>query len=789
MKNTLISLFFISSSLFSQQVKELNVPKVQYPCKKWDAAWITCPGIMTKDYNVLFFRKTFELNQNPDSFIIHVSADNHYFLYVNGNLITTGPARSDIRHWRYETVDIAKYLYKGKNIISAQVNNWSVYKGWSQFTQHTAFLLQGHSIKENMVNSDGSWKVLRSNAHRPNPVKWGDLPGYYGSYACDSIYGSDYPWEWQNLAFDDTKWINARRFDNAYNHDESNGYWMLTPRTVPLQEMTPENLNKIVRTENIQLLNNPFNGKDSLVIPKGQKVSILFDQQKMTIGYPLIEISGGKNAKIKITYAEALYYKSKVKGNRNDIKDKFIYGFNDVIVSGGGKNCKYTPLWLRPFRYVQLNIETTDEPLVINNFYNRYTTSPVELKSSFSCDDALLAPVWDACWRTDKICAQDFLMSDASWEQLQYIGDTRIHALTLLYMSGDDRLMRNAIEQFDYSRTNEGMLASNYPNDGLSIIPCYSLVWIDMIYDYMMNRGDRDFVAKFKMGIGNVLDWYESHLDSTGLLNALPYFNFTDWVNDGENGIMPTVKAGKSALSTMLFIYSLQHAVKIFEFVHENEKATHYKNISDHLRLSVFNQCWNSERSMMAENPLKNDFTQHTNILAVLTNTVSQPEYKNIMEKVMSGVSMDKTSIYYDFYLFEALKKAEMPEYFIKKLFLWKVMISQGLTTTPETFSKPRSDCHPWTTHPAFEMLTFLSGIEPTEPGFQSVVIRPQPGIYKKIQAALSLPSGMITINCSRRGSDGISGTVTLPKNMSGKFIWNNQEIELHEGEQKISIK
>jgi len=36
------------------------------------------------------------------------------------------------------------------------------------------------------------------------------------------------------------------------------------------------------------------------------------------------------------------------------------------------------------------------------------------------------------------------------YEQLQYVGDTRIQAMVSLYNTGDDRLMRNAITQLDY---------------------------------------------------------------------------------------------------------------------------------------------------------------------------------------------------------------------------------------------------------------------------------------------------------------------------------------------------
>ena len=47
---------------------------------------------------------------------------------------------------------------------------------------------------------------------------------------------------------------------------------------------------------------------------------------------------------------------------------------------------------------------------------------------------------------------------DPYYEQLQYIGDTRIEALISIYVSGDDRLMRKAIRQFDDSRITDWTL-------------------------------------------------------------------------------------------------------------------------------------------------------------------------------------------------------------------------------------------------------------------------------------------------------------------------------------------
>ena len=77
---------------------------------EWPANWITCPGVSTRAYGVYHFRKTFVLPEAPARFIIHLSADNRYRLFVNGKAVCSGPARSDLAHWNFETIDIAPFL-------------------------------------------------------------------------------------------------------------------------------------------------------------------------------------------------------------------------------------------------------------------------------------------------------------------------------------------------------------------------------------------------------------------------------------------------------------------------------------------------------------------------------------------------------------------------------------------------------------------------------------------------------------------------------------------------------
>src|SRR5262249_36779186 len=66
--------------------------------------WIAPPKPPPPGYGVYYSRRTFDLPTKPDRFVVHVSGDNRYQLYVNGRRIAWGPARGDLFHWRYETV-------------------------------------------------------------------------------------------------------------------------------------------------------------------------------------------------------------------------------------------------------------------------------------------------------------------------------------------------------------------------------------------------------------------------------------------------------------------------------------------------------------------------------------------------------------------------------------------------------------------------------------------------------------------------------------------------------------
>jgi hypothetical protein len=159
---------------------------------------------------------------------------------------------------------------------------------------------------------------------------------------------------------------------------------MLVPRTIPAMEMKP------------QAITVQRSGRESRQIPPHTKSVLLFDQTFLTTGYPQLTVSGGAGAQIDIGYAESLFLPGfRNKGNRNEIEGKQFIGMQDVFLVDGGSHRFFEPLWWRTWRYLQLTIETQDEPLTIDDLRGIYTGYPFARKARFDAGSAELSKILD----------------------------------------------------------------------------------------------------------------------------------------------------------------------------------------------------------------------------------------------------------------------------------------------------------------------------------------------------------------------------------------------------------
>lgn len=765
----------------------------------WNAQWITCPDVPARAYGVYHFRKTFHLETKPEHFIIHVSADNRYDLYVNGNPVGRGPARSSLYNWNFGSYDIAPYLRKGENVIAALVWNMAEFAPVAQISNQTAFLLQGDQAAEEILNTNPSWKVLHDTAYVPCALNTGSvLHSYFVTGPGDEVQGKFYPWGWQEINYDETGWRTAKEL---YTPVVTQGYgtdnlWTMSPRSIPQMEEKMQRMADVRRSGGIHVTGAFLKGDHPLVIPAHTHDSILIDQSFETVGYPVLKVSGGKNAEIKITYAEALFDKDGQKGNRNDIEGKTIKGLYDIFYPDGGKERVFSPLWVRTWRYIQLNIQTGDEPLELDDFYGVYSTYPFVHKATFTSSDPSLEKIWEVGWRTARLCAGETYFDCPYYEQLQYEADTRIQALISLYNTGDDRLMRKAINDFYNSRVPEGLTQGRFPSSRLQVIPTFSLFWISMLYDYWMNCPDPKFLTKYLDAANIILKWYERHIDSSyQMLGPMDWWNFVDWNPAFPGGVPDGATDGHSSVITLQYVYTLHQAAQLFGYFGKKDLADHYLQLADELAKSTYRYCFDRQRMEMANTPDKKRFSQHAGIMGILADAIPANEQRVVMEQILHDSSLSQCTFYYRFYLTRAMIKAGLGNLYYSQLKPWRDMLKIGLTTFAEKPEPTRSDCHGWSASPEYDFLATICGIMPGAPGFERVRIEPHLGELKEVNASMPLTGndgaigGTISVSLKRTGANGIKGRIGLPENITGTFVWDNKRIKLHGGVQDVEVK
>ena len=538
------------------------------------ASWIAPPDTPGDAYGVFHFRRTFELPSRPERFTVHVSGDNRYRLFVNGRQVSSGPERSDLMHWRYETLDLAPHLRAGKNVLAALVWNWGAHRPVAQFSRRTAFLMQADTEREAVANTGREWKVLREPGLRAHPggrprrrrLLRGSARRVGGRQPLSRGAGSrpDFADDgWPSPAVTEG-WGAERTQPRGTAITGEAMLWQLVPRSLPPMEEKVVRIATVRRAEGIvpgdaflrgdgrSARAGPDAGDDpARQRPPHERLRRARDERRCGRhrGPDLRRSPEGREGR------EGEPQRDRGQDRRS--------GSRTSSAPAGASAAASRPSGSAPTVTCRWRSRPADDPLRIHDLHGIFTAYPFEEKARFASDLPWIKDMWEVNWRVARLCAWETYFDTPYYEQLQYVGDTRIQALISLYMTGDDRLVRQAISHFDVSRIPEGITASRYPSDLGQYIPTFSLIWVAMVHDYWMHRDDPAYVRGLLPGVRGVLGWYERHLDETGLLGPMPWWSFVDWAKEWPMGIPPGVKDGHSATITLQFAYALQRAAEL----------------------------------------------------------------------------------------------------------------------------------------------------------------------------------------------------------------------------------
>jgi len=772
-------------------------PLADPPQREWHASWITHPTAPLREPIVLHFRRALDLPSAPSSYRVRVSADNRFILYVNGQRVGDDPARGDLTHWRYELFDLAPYLKSGRNLITATVWNFGVLAPIAQFTDRTAFLLESEAVGPNSISTPEAWQVEVEPGHRPLDRSTVTLQQYMAAGPGEEIDAAHYDWNWSSPSLTGAAWAPAGSpmrdsIFSGVNHAHSatvtgDNPWGLVPDQLPHMEYTPTPAGEVVRTNLPELRGFPAN---PITIPANTELHLLLDRKTLTTAYPLLTVSGGKGARIRFTYSEALYDKDRHKGDRDAVGDRDALGLTDSFLPDGGSHRVFEPLWWRTWRYLALDIVTTSQPLTLDSMTAHFTAYPFEERAQFKSGDPDLDKIWEISWRTARDDAHETYMDTPYYEQLQYVGDTRIQALISYAVAGDDRLAHQALDAFNDSRIPEGLTRSRYPSSLPQSIPTFSLLWIGMLHDWWMYRPDPAPVREALPGIRSVLGWFAQYEQPDGLLHETPWWSFIDWVQDKQ--VIPTYsKTGESCMTTLEYLGALDDAADLEKNLGDSVASDRDHTRAVHVRSGIYDKCWNPQRGLIADNPDQNIFSQQANILSVLYDVIPKDQQQNVLRKILAiepGTTPDgimSASYYFRFYLARALDHVGMANEYLQSLDPWRKLLPLHFSTWPEIPGDTRSDSHAWSAHPIFDMLTLVAGIEPASPGFATVRIAPHLGDLPALTASFPHPQGEIAVQYKRQG-DSLDATITLPGTLAGHFEYHGRSWLLHAGLNQI---
>ena len=295
--------------------------------------------------------------------------------------------------------------------------------------------------------------------------------------------------------------------------------WFLVPRAIPQMEDTPERFTRVARSDG-SAASGRLSRKARRRGRSAQHESRPAGSRVPDDGLPRSRDSGGKgavgDADVRGSLHEATSDGTKgPKGNRDEMTRQGHCGPERQIPAGR----RQSP---------DCSVRSGGAPSLCRGQPSRRPTSRsrgrtcaarfhgVSLPGAGHVreHDPVLSKIWDVGWRTARLCAHETYMDTPYWEQLQYVGDTRIQALISLYSAGDDRLVKNAIELFDESRLPDGLTQSRYPDDAAADHPAVLAVLDRDDARPLHVGGERRRCTALLARRRAVLDWFARRRDA-----------------------------------------------------------------------------------------------------------------------------------------------------------------------------------------------------------------------------------------------------------------------------------
>jgi len=423
-----------------------------------------------------------------------------------------------------------------------------------------------------------------------------------------------------------------------------------------------------------------------------------------------------------------------------------------------------------------------DHMLTLSGIGVNHIHYPIAAEGSFTCSEPLLCDVYEAGKQALKNCMQSIhLDSPTHQENLGCTGDYYIESLMGYYAFGETRLVR-----FDLLRTAD-LLREGH---GRMFHTTYSLIWLQMLWDYYLYSGDREIFAAVEDAIGLLLARFEKNETENGLLDHMPDYMFVDWLEiDGFSMHHPPKCLGQTVLNA--FYYKAQCvAAEIYALLGEQAQSKRLLDKTIRMKKSFCDTFFDGTAGLFFDGltdkeeeallgkwqPQNGDrryYSLHSNALAALYGLCPDGRQAEVLERALSDKSLIRPQPYFMHFVLEAVDKAGLfDRYGMDILRQWENAVDRSKLALKEGWIRVNDYgfdlSHAWGGTPTYQLPARLLGLRMLEPGWKKIAVRPS--LFGLARAAFTIPTPYGMISC--RMEEGKAPEVNVPQEIA--VVWDD---------------
>ncbi len=685
----------------------------------WQPQWIWVGGA-GKVPMATHFRKDFTLpaDAKVSGATVKVTADRTYRLWINGRLVSRGPADPGTdeylfthwsHQWLYNQVDVGPYLHAGVNSIAAEVVNGGILPSFS--LGHPGFALEATIALAGgtpiVIPTGSDWKVKAMESYSEGTLT-ALLPK---PPAKDSPRGILY-----DARLDDPAWRSAAPRGEGWGSAQPiDSIWgPLMPSQIPeaMEAVWPaESIEEA--TANVTST-APFSELGHSIRVGGDGGFDLYFGRVLS-GYLSMKVTGAAGTVVTLEPVET-QQNGALRPAQITLRD--------------GETIFEYPL-LDSFSRVHVKISHATKPVEFADLRATFASQPVQYRGSFTSSDPYLNRLWTTARWLLQICMQDhYLDSPGHQEPIGDFGDYLIESLENDYAFNEPWLARQDMRKFAGVLDNAG---------SVNFHTSYSLLWLQMLMDYYDHTGDESLLRELKPTVDRLLDHFATFKGANGLLSEAPNYMFMDWVMiDGFQTHHPPAVIGQGYL-TAFYYRALADGARLARLTADDARATKYEKLRADIHTAFNRELWDERAGLYRDGkPFQNhqkdpnwlpedkDIVTHSaqgNSLAVLYDLAPAERQKGIMERLSLNPPMNVQPYFMHFVLAAEAHAGVFDRY------AWTQMQRWHLNLETKTFNENWYGgdwSHAWGGTPLIQMSARILGVEPAAPGFKKISIRPQ---------------------------------------------------------------